>query len=182
MSSQEILQEAMVQYDGTIITVSHNRHFVNGFINKVLEIKDGHATLFEGNIDDYLYKVKSLQEKEAAIRIEEDEKSLVDQPVKQKGKAVRQEQARIRQEKSKNLNPLKKEVALIEEAISGLESRKKELEQLMADPELYQDQDKFAGCSKEYKGIERKLELHYDKWAEVQARIEAVESEYEDIL
>jgi len=182
MSSQEILQDAMVQYDGTIITVSHNRHFVNGFINKVLEIKDGHATLFEGNIDDYLYKLKSLQEKEAAHSIEEDGKSLADQPVKQKGKAARQEQARIRQEKSKNLRPLKKEVALVEESISRLESRKKELEQLMADPNLYQDQDKFAECSKEYKGVERKLELHYDKWEEVQAGIEAVESEYEGIL
>jgi len=182
MGSQEILQEAMVQYDGTIITVSHNRHFVNGFINKVLEIKDGHASLFEGNIDDYLYKLKSLQEIEVASRSEENGKSLIDQPVKQKGKAARQEQARIRQEKSKNLNPLKKEVTLIEEAISLLESRKKELEQLMADPELYQDQDKFAGCGKEYKGIERKLERHYNKWEEAQARIEAIELEYEDIF
>ncbi|MFC1843263.1 ATP-binding cassette domain-containing protein, partial [Thermodesulfobacteriota bacterium] len=182
MSSQEILQEAMAQYDGTIITVSHNRHFVNGFINKVLEIKDGQASLFEGNIDDYLYKLKSLQEKESAIRIEEDREALAAQPAKQKGKAARQEQARIRLEKSKNLNPLKKEVALIEEAISSLESRKKELEQMMADPELYQDQDKFAGCSIEYKGIERKLERHYNKWEEAQAGIEAIESEYEDIF
>ena len=77
---------------------------------------------------------------------------------------------------------MKKEVALIEEAISRLESRKKELEQLMADPELYQDQDKFAECSKEYKGIERRLERQYNKWEEVQARIEAVESEFEDML
>jgi len=182
MGSQEILQQAMAQYDGTIITVSHNRHFVNGFINKVLEIKGGHATLYEGNIDDYLYKLKSFQEKEVANRTEEYRKPLPDQPVKQKGKAARQEQARIRLEKSKNLNPLKKEVGLIEEAISLLESRKKELEQMMAAPELYQDQDKFAKCSIEYKGVERKLERHYNKWEEAQAGIEAIESKYEDIF
>ena len=153
-----------------------------GFINKVLEIKGGHATLYEGNIDDYLYKLKSFQEKEVANRTEEYRKPLPDQPVKQKGKAARQEQARIRLEKSKNLNPLKKEVGLIEEAISLLESRKKELEQMMAAPELYQDQDKFAKCSIEYKGVERKLERHYNKWEEAQAGIEAIESKYEDIF
>jgi ATP-binding cassette subfamily F protein 3 len=182
MSSQEILQQAMAQYDGTIITVSHNRHFVNGFINKVLEIKDGHASIYEGNIDDYLYKLKSLQEKEAASRMEEDRKASTDQPAKQKGKAARQEQARIRQEKSKNLNPLKKEVANTEEAISRLESRKKELEQLMADPKLYQDQDKFTECSKEYNSLDRKLKRLYQSWEEIQAKIEAVESGFEDIF
>ena len=54
MSSQEILQEAMAQYEGTIIVVSHNRFFVNSFVNKVLEIRGGKATIHEGNIDDYL--------------------------------------------------------------------------------------------------------------------------------
>jgi ATP-binding cassette subfamily F protein 3 len=182
MGSQEILQAAMAQYDGTIITVSHNRHFVNGFINKVLEIKDGQAFLFEGNIDDYLYKLKTLQERESANRKEEDAKALVDQPVKQKGKAVRQEQARVRQEKSKNLKPLKKDVARTEEEISHLESRKRELEQLMADPKLYQDQDKFSECSKEYNSLVRKLERLYKSWEEIQARIEEIESEFESLL
>ena len=54
MSSQEVLQEAMARYEGSIIVVSHNRFFVNAFVNKVLEIKDGSATIYEGNVDDYL--------------------------------------------------------------------------------------------------------------------------------
>ncbi|MCK5309255.1 MAG: ABC-F family ATP-binding cassette domain-containing protein, partial [Thermoplasmata archaeon] len=138
MSSQEILQEAMAQYDGTIIIVSHNRHFVNRFVNKVLEIKNGHAALYEGNIEDYLYKLKTLQEREAASRMEEDKASLTEQPAKQKGKIARQEQAKIRQEKSRKINPLQKEERKAEVDIESLETRKKELEQLMADPQLYQ--------------------------------------------
>jgi ATP-binding cassette subfamily F protein 3 len=180
MSSQEILQEAMAQYDGTIIIVSHNRHFVNRFVSRVLEIKAGQSTLYEGNIEDYLNKLKTVQEREVASRIEEDKATLSEQPVKQKGKAARQEQARIRQEKSKNLNPLKKEGARTEEVISHLETRKKELEQLMADPQLYQAQDKFAECSKEYNSLDRKLKRLYKSWEEIQAKIEAVESEFED--
>jgi len=102
--------------------------------------------------------------------------------VKQKSKAARQEQAKIRQEKSRKLNPLKKRVEQAEEEIGKLETRKKELELLMADPHLYQDQDKFAECSKEYNALERKLERLYQGWEEVQAQIETTEAEFEDLL
>jgi ATP-binding cassette subfamily F protein 3 len=184
MSSQEVLQEAMAQYDGTIIIVSHNRHFVNHFINKVLEIKNGRATLYEGNIEDYIYKLKILQE---GYKIDQRDgttpgETAVETVVKQKSKAARQEQAKIRQEKSRKLNPLKKRVEQVEEEIGKLETRKKELELLMADPHLYQDQDKFAECSKEYNALERKLERLYQGWEEVQAQIETTEAEFEDLL
>ncbi len=184
MSSQEVLQEAMAQYDGTIIIVSHNRHFVNRFTNKVLEIKKGCVTLYEGNIEDYLYKLKTQQEKSSADELETitGEAAANDQPVKQKGKAARQEQAKIRQEKSRKINPLKKEVTETEGEIEKLESQKKELEQLMADPKLYQEQEKFAECGKEYSALERKLERLYQLWEEAQARIEKIESEFEELL
>jgi ATP-binding cassette subfamily F protein 3 len=182
MSSQEVLQEAMVQYDGTIIIVSHNRHFVNRFVNKVLEIKKGRATLYEGNIEDYIYKLKILQEgDETALKMDADRDESEAETVvkKQRGKAARQEQAKIRQEKGLKLNPLKKEVAHTEHEIERLETRKKELELLMAEPHLYQDQDKFAEAGKEYNSLGRKLERLYQRWEEIQAQIETVESEFE---
>jgi ATP-binding cassette subfamily F protein 3 len=183
MSSQEVLQKAMAQYDGTIIIVSHNRHFVNRFINKVLEIKTGQAALYEGNIEDYLYKLKKIQAREAASQAAEngpEEGSR--QPARQKGKAARQEQARIRQEKSRQLAPLNKEVQRAEMEIEGLEKRKTELEQHMADPQLYRDQDKFADYTREYKSLERRLERSYFKWEEIQAKIEAIASEFNDLV
>jgi ATP-binding cassette subfamily F protein 3 len=184
MSSQEVLQEAMAQYDGTIIIVSHNRHFVNRFINKVLEIKNGRATLYEGNIEDYIYKLKILQEgNETDLKGDATPgEPAAETVVKQKGKAARQEQAKIRQEKSRKLNPLKQRVEQAEAEIGKLETRKKELELLMADPHLYKDQDRFAEFSKEYNSLGRKLERSYQGWEEVQAQIETTESEFEDLL
>jgi len=184
MNSQEVLQEAMAQYDGTIIIVSHNRHFVNSFINKVLEVKKGRAVLYEGNIEDYLYKLKNL---EAAVPIKQKEEAAdvegcEEIPVKQRGKTARQEQAKIRQEKSRKLKPLKIEVEHAENEIDTLETRKQELEQQMADPQLYQNQDKFAEYSREYGSIERKLERLYPRWEEIQARIETLEAEFEGLL
>ena len=182
MSSQDVLQEAMAQYDGTIIIVSHNRHFVNRFINKVLEIKGGGATLYEGNIEHYMYKLRTIQDgSETNLMGDIDNGAReAEIPVQQRGKAARQEQAKIRQEKSRKLNPLKKEVAQAEEEIEKLEERKKELEQLMADPQLYQDQDKFAECGKEYNSLERKMKGLYQRWEAIQAQIETIESEFAD--
>ena len=179
MSSQDVLQEAMVQYDGSIIIVSHNRHFVNGFVNKVLEIKDNSGTVYEGNIEDYLYKIQMLQD--AAVEHSEAAESAIavsDKNDKPKGKAARQEQAKIRQEKSRHLKPFKKEVEQAEKEINVLETRKKELEQQMADPELYKDEVGFAECSKEYKNIERRLERQYHKWEEAQGKVERIEAEF----
>ena len=66
ISSQEVLQEAMAQYEGTIVVVSHNRFFVNSFVNKVLEIRDGKATIYEGNVEDYLEQRQREEEAAAA--------------------------------------------------------------------------------------------------------------------
>jgi ATP-binding cassette subfamily F protein 3 len=181
MSSQDVLQEAMVQYDGSIIIVSHNRHFVNGFVNKVLEIKDNSGTVYEGNIEDYLYKIQMLQD--AAVEQSEGAESVIavgDKNGRAKGKAARREQAKVRQEKSKQLQPLRREVEQAEKEIGILETRKMELEQQMADPELYKDEVAFAECSKEYKNIERRLERQYHKWEEAQGKVERVESEFSD--
>ena len=180
MSSQEVLQEAMVQYDGSIIIVSHNRHFVNGFISKVLEIKDNHGTAYEGNIEEYLYKVQELQD--AAVENHGDAAAITlsDENGKPKGKAARQEQAKARQEKSRRLRPFKKEVEQAEKEVDALETRKKELEQQMADPDLYRDEVAFAECGREYKTIERRLERQYHKWEAAQGEVERIEAEFSD--
>jgi ATP-binding cassette subfamily F protein 3 len=181
MTSQDVLQEAMIQYDGGIIIVSHNRYFVNRFVNKVLEIRAGRGSLFEGNIDEYLAKLQQMevgrelksQPEEAAA-----DKNGTDISAKAKGKALRQEQAKIRQEKSRKLAPLQKKIAASEQEIEALEARKKELETRMADPELYKDETAFAECSREYKAVERRLDREYHKWEEVQAEVEKIESEF----
>jgi ATP-binding cassette subfamily F protein 3 len=185
MTSQEVLQQAMVQYDGGIIIVSHNRYFVNSFVNKVLEIKDGRGRLFEGNIDDYLVKLQELAtENERAAEQGSQGKQLppavngTSGAVGTKGRTARQEQARIRQEKSRLLGPIRKKIAKVEEEIEGFEARKTELETRMADPELYKDEQAFAECSREYKTIERRLGRHYYNWEELQAELERREAEF----
>jgi ATP-binding cassette subfamily F protein 3 len=177
ITSQEVLQEAMAQYEGTIIVVSHNRFFVNSFVNKVLEIREGRATLYLGNIDDYLATRKRLEERSA----EQKQRAAVPAKGAEAAggdrKAQRRERARRRQQLSSQLNPWKKKVAEAEKQLETLEGRKSELETLMADPELYADQQRWSATSKEYNEVKRRLERQYEKWEQAQEKIEEIEAQ-----
>jgi ATP-binding cassette subfamily F protein 3 len=180
MSSQEILQEAMAQYEGTIIVVSHNRFFVNSFVNKVLEIKNGKATIFEGNIDDYLERRRKMESepgpKPAKNEAEERKDGPADgQSVDKKGQ--RKQRALERQALNRKLGPWKKKSDEAEQEIEKQEGRKAELEALMADPDLYGDQERWTAISREYDQVKRHLERAYEKWEEAQHAMESLEKE-----
>ena len=184
MSSQEVLQEAMAQYEGSIIVVSHNRFFVNSFVNKVLEIKDGRATLHEGNIDDYLERRQRLEEQAAKgeatpARAAVAMTSQASGELERAGdkKEQRRQRAQERQALNKKLGPWKKKNDEAEAEIERQETRKAELEALMADPELYSDQKKWTETSREYSQVERYLERAYQRWEEAQEAIAAIEAE-----
>ncbi|WP_446007734.1 hypothetical protein [Candidatus Electrothrix sp.] len=181
ITSQEVLQEAMAQYEGSIIVVSHNRAFVNSFVNKVLEIRDGRAILHEGNIDDYLAARKGMEEEQLAVQKQEKQQQSV--PVKTEQDAAgsgdrkeeRRQRAQLRQQLNSQLKPWKKKAAAAEKQVEALEKRKEELEGLMADPALYADQPRWNKTSKEYNEVAKQLEGQYAVWEEAQGRVEEIE-------
>lgn len=181
MSSQEVLQQAMSQYDGTIVVVSHNRYFVDSFVNRVLEVKDGAITLYEGNVADYLAKqellreeAKELEEKKQSTTVEAPAKAAVSQ---ENRKARKRHEAALRQERSRRAGPLLQQLAEAEKQVESFESRKEELEALMADPELYSNEERWTTTSKEYDDCKRRLERWYDKWETTQEKIDAIDAE-----
>jgi ATP-binding cassette subfamily F protein 3 len=186
ITSQGVLQEAMAQYEGSIIVVSHNRTFVNSFVNKVLEIRDGRAILHEGNIDDYLAVRKGIEEEKlAGKKKKKTQKSLKSAPVKTVqaplGSADRKEDRRKRAQERQQLNsqikPWKNKATAAEKEIEKLEKRKEELEVLMADPDLYADQPRWLKINKEYNEVKQQLERQFAVWEEALGKVEEVEGE-----
>jgi ATP-binding cassette subfamily F protein 3 len=172
ISSQEVLQEAMAQYEGTIIVVSHNRFFANSFVNKVLEIRDGRGTMYDGTIDDYLDRRKQEEEgrggstDKAGVQENRGAEKISDK------KAQRRARAQARKRLQSKVGPWKKKSAAAEKEIEQYEARKAELEQVMADPDLYGDQERWSATSKEYSTVERHLERAYQRWEEAQEKLE----------
>jgi ATP-binding cassette subfamily F protein 3 len=177
MTSQEILQAAMSQYDGSIIVVSHNRYFVDSFVNKVLEIKNGRGTMFDGNITYYLEKTSAQRQLESSKDKTKENKDVSTPSKKLHGKEARKAQAKLREDRNCLLGPLKKDAVKYEKQVEDLEARKKELENILADPELYNDQEAFTEKSKEYSSVESNLEKAFAVWEETLTRIEEIDSD-----
>jgi len=184
LSSQEILEDALAAYDGTIIMVSHNRHFANRFVNRVLEIKDGRGAIFEGNINRYLEKIAKMKEEARPDRTvdkkpEQQARQPTDSPAR--GKEARRKQAERRAAAAKLLSPLKKKTRELEKKIEALEVRKAELETTLADPTLYADQERFTEMSREYSETDERLARYYHSWEKKSAELEEAKKGLEEV-
>jgi len=177
MSSQEVLQEAMAQYDGTIVVVSHNRYFVDSFVNRVIEVKDGRITLHEGNVAEYLVKQAEMgEEREASIAAAaRGETAAVDGDISSSRRERKKQEALLRQERSRRAGPWLQKVKEAEEQVEKLEAEKDELEAQMADPEMYRDEKAWTATSRAYEECKRRLERWYERWETAQGKVEEID-------
>ncbi|KJR99117.1 MAG: ABC transporter ATP-binding protein [Desulfobulbaceae bacterium BRH_c16a] len=182
MSSQEVLQEAMAQYDGTIVVVSHNRYFLDSFANKVLEVKGGRLTLYEGNIAEYLLKQEALREQDKELEVETARAAAIkangqSADSQESRKERKRLEAQLRQERSRRAGPWLKQLEEAEKQIEICEKQKEDLENLMADPELYKDENNWATTSKDYEDCKRRLDRWYAKWETAQEKIDEIDGD-----
>lgn len=182
MGSQEILQEAMGQYDGTIIVVSHNRYFLDSFVNKVFEVKEGKINVYDGNVSDYLAKVEQIAE--LAKQADQSKNNTGKQGAasnssgggKENRKERKKAEALLRQEKSRLVGNWVKKSEAAEIEIEEGEILKEDLEAQMAAPDLYKDEKAWDKVSKEYDDCKRNLKQSYANWEEAQEKIEEGEA------
>ena len=144
MRSKEILKQALIDYDGTIIVVSHDREFLDGLVNCVYEFKDKKVKQHLGGIYEFLRrkKIDSMKELE--------KKDLpLNQEVKiQKTEEVEKVSFDERKEINKNINKLEKSIEKNELEISGLEQKIAEMDKTLAetngsDPEIFKKYDRL---------------------------------------
>ncbi|MDE6212383.1 MAG: ABC transporter ATP-binding protein, partial [Lachnospiraceae bacterium] len=165
--SNEILEDALCAYTGTVLYVSHDRYFINRTADRILDLNRHVLTNYLGNYDYYLEKKDEQLAKIGAVsassRFEAgnagqtaDNTDTVSTDAKQDWKAMKEQQAAQR----KRENDLKK----CESEIETLEARNAEIETLMASPEICTDVAKLQELSIEKEEIEQKLTDLIEKW------------------
>ncbi len=158
ITSKEILEEALNNYEGTVLYVSHDRYFINRTATRILDLTNQKLVNYIGNYDYYLEKKEEL----TRIYAPEQEKELSIPSVsvgKLDWKQQKEEQARLR----KRENDLKK----TEKAIEELEERDTEIDEEMALPETATNAAECIRLSKEKAEIAQKLEELYARWEEL---------------
>ncbi|MEX0843997.1 MAG: ABC-F family ATP-binding cassette domain-containing protein [Balneolaceae bacterium] len=174
MSSKNILQQAIQQYEGSCLIVSHDRAFLDPIVNKVLEVQPGYIKTYLGNVSYYLTRKKEEAEAETT---EPSPQKEVDENDQLSRKEQRRIEAEKRNELSRKTKPIRKNIELLEKEIEQKEQRKEEIEELMAQTDFYDDAENVKKFSLEYDQIKADLTDRYSKWEEYQQRMELIEQE-----
>lgn len=140
---KESLEELLSSYEGTLLFVSHDRYFINKIADSLLIFEKDKITYFKGTYESYLER-KKLKLEEPNIKIEKDKNTSI-----------------IKTKPKNNNNALIKK---IEREIDQKEKKKKEIEMLMLDENIYNDYKKMNELQKELNNLDKELEEKMLKW------------------
>ncbi len=170
LDSSEMLIEALQDYGGTLIFVSHNRSFVNGLATHLWEVKDQKVLRHPGNLDDWLHHQEQLRLAAGeggagpggAVKVEARAPSE---------KERRRLEAEERQRRGAVEGPIKKEIAQLEARIAELEEEHRSLEGQLADPDLYNDFGRAKPMMDRHRVVKEEIEALYARWEAAQERL-----------
>ena len=163
IKSKEKLEDALIDYDGTILFVSHDRYFINRIANRILVLNGDSADEYMGNYDDYLAKSTEL---EFLSDKNSENIPLVDQSDENKIDYDKQKQEKAKQKK------IQKEIASLEEEIERLEVLKSDTENEMADSSISSDSGKLNELNKILVDSSNKIDEAYSKWDELTEQLQ----------
>ncbi|MBI0121947.1 ABC-F family ATP-binding cassette domain-containing protein [Lactobacillus sp. M0398] len=157
LEAKEVLEQALQNYDGTLLFVSHDRYFINQLANKIVEIKNGVAQVYEG---DYSYYLDEKNKQDPASENESSENSEIVEPEQNKNRLSYQEQKLRDSQKRK----LQREVENTENKIEKLEKEQKDIQSQMADPAIATNFDKLGPLQEQLSAVQKQLDDANDAW------------------
>ncbi len=150
MDSREVLEDALTDFPGTILAVSHDRYFINRFANKVFVLEEQGIREYLGNYDSYFAKVSRDMDPDGETS------GMTRTAMDKEKKRSREEQQRLKERKE--------QLKQAEEAISRAEKEAEELEKTLADPETYRDPETAAAKTRQYNQLKEGIDRLYSEW------------------
>lgn len=161
LSTKEVLEDALAEFSGTIILVSHDRYLLNKVASRIIEVKHDEVNSYEGNFDTYSEAVNAARQlkmqSEAEIKRAEEEKAYKENKARQYRS---KEQRAADAQKRNRIRELEKEIKDTEVLIF-------ELENAISDPEIASDYSKMSEKCKELEKAKTALDQKMDEWAEL---------------
>lgn len=176
LSAKAVLKQALIDYNGTLIVVSHDREFLQGLTDRTFEFKDGRVKEHIGTIDDFLsgYQISTFRE------FEKDKPKNEQEPEKRNQKEIKSNglSNKVKREKEKELKQLKSTLRSLERKIEKQEETIAELETRMSDPtEMQKPENK--NIFHDHAELQRKLDEYMHRWEKIGADMDMLSEEIE---
>jgi ATP-binding cassette subfamily F protein 3 len=177
--SSEILIDALADYQGTLLFVSHNQSFVNRLATKIWDIEGGHVALFPGRLDEYYEHLAASDiqpptlEQKTSGEAKEAHESAAKTPISRK--ELRRAKAEKRRIMSEIIEPIRDALSRLEKRISELEERGKELEKTLAEPDIIRDKERYLPLLNEYAAGRNELKALMEEWEAKQEELVSTE-------
>ncbi len=172
-TSKLILQKALIDFNGSLILVSHDVDFLRPIASKVIDIRKGKLKTYLGDIDYFLSKRDLSSLERDAVVVEKKEKVETINRKDQK-----RLEAELRQQKHNATKNLVKEISSWEIKISSYENLIKDLERKLADPGIYSDGDAAKDITNRFNKAKSELEQANKKWEKLTEKLLEIESQY----
>ena len=158
IEAKEVLEQALDNYDGTLLFVSHDRYFINELANKIISVRDGHAKIYNGN---YSYYLDEKAKQAAAVQEAKAEQTESTTSANQnQGKLSYQEQKARDSQKRK----LERAVSDAEARIEKLENEEQEIQTEMANPDIAASFEKLGPLQEKLSAVQEQLDQANTDW------------------
>lgn len=176
ISSKKILQQALTDFEGSLVLVSHDIEFLRPIVNKVIRIERGVFRIYEDGIDYYLSKRKEEQ-----LGGSVQKSTAVKRPAAEINKKEQKRiEAELRQKKYQETKTIKQAVQKLEEDIFRLENAERLLETQLNDTTLYQRPDELKNLTTQYKNAKDQLAKKMAEWELKSAKLSEIEREFDE--
>ena len=193
IDSVDMLENALKNFPGTLVLISHDEHLVRAVANRVVDIRDGTMTVYDGDYDYYLFKrddlaaraesevlnqTPQLSASPSSFPAEKNKPAAEKEPSVRKTKEQKRAEAEARKELNRKMRGTRKKLEATEKDLEKKRARYDELMELMASDELYADADKFNEAMREYNELKQSIPALEDLWLELSSTIEEEEASY----
>ncbi|EAG9524632.1 ABC-F family ATP-binding cassette domain-containing protein [Listeria monocytogenes] len=170
IESKEVLEAALIDFEGTILFVSHDRYFINRIASKIVELASEKATVFLGDYD--YYQEKLAEEKELARLDAEDRRKKGEQV--EATASVRKLNYQEEKEQQKLLRQRKRKLEEIEKSMEETDEKISELELQLTNPEVFQDHEKSLEITQELDAVKADGEKLMEEWEQISEELESI--------